>query len=329
MSKLMKVFLIVGICLTLLGIGLCSVSRAMGFHGSFGITTGLKYVELDNADSSIPKTEIQPFTDIDAEIDACSVELVPSDGYYIEYEGASDIEYTVENGALLVNGPGVAKSESDWYVLYMNDFRRGFFVGTGRGNGDVMRVYYPKGETLNKVSVASDLGDITADELSCADLELTTDMGTVKINDTVAEKTTAGSDMGSVHINGLQGESANVEVSMGEIVIEDVRLSRLDMTNSLGDIEAEDVYADIITAENNCGDTEINDFYVTDSLTVTSDFGDVELSPKEGAENYSLDLETDLGRVRVRGRNYGSTAIVDNGGSELRVRNSSGDIDVR
>ena len=325
----MKIFLVIGICMTLLGIGMCGVSRAMGFHGSFGITSGLKYVELDDEDSSIPKTKLDPFTDIDGRIDACSVELVPSDGYYIEYKGTSEMGYAVENGSLNLNGPGAAETKTNWYVLYMSDFRRGFFVGTGHGNGDVLRVYYPEGEKLDRVRITSGLGDISADELSCAELELITSMGNIEINNTAAEAITARSDMGNIHINDLQGESADIEVSMGEIVIKDVRLSQLDMTNSFGNIEAEDIYAENITAENDCGDTEINDFSVTGSLTVMSDLGDVELSPKGNAKKYSLDLETELGRVRVKGRNYGSTAVVDNVGPEVRVRNSNGDIDVR
>lgn len=329
MSKRMKVLLIVGICLTFLGIGMCNASRVMGFHGSFGITTGLKYVELETVDRSITKTGLQPFTDIDARIEACSVELVPSDGYYIEYEGTPEMEYAVEDGTLLLDGPGVAENNRSWYVLYVGDFRRGFFVGTGHGSGDVILVYYPKGEKLNRVSVTSDLGNIKADGLDCAELELVTAMGSFEINDTVAEEMTIRSDMGDIHINDLKGKSANIEVSMGEIVVEDVRLSQLDMINSYGNIEAEDVHAENITAESSCGDTELNDFSVTGSLNVTADFGDVELSPKDGAENYSLDMETDFGRVRIKGRNYGSTAIVDNDGPELRVRNSNGDIDVR
>lgn len=328
MSKRMKVFLIAGVCLTVFGIALCAMARAMGYHGGFGITTKLKYVDTTEEEISIPKTEVLPFTDINAKISAGNVEIVRSDGYYIEYKGTVAIKYTAENGVLNISSPG--SKGAGWYLMYMGEDYRGFGVGIGHNNAGTVRIHVPEGARLSGVQAESSLGDISVSGIECSRLTVRTALGEISLKDLKADFSSARDDLGTIRISGLEGQDCDCEVSLGDLKLSNIRIDReLRLENDCGDVAAVDFSAENVTVEISKGDTVLRDFTVTGEMKVDSDLGDVELGLPAGPDRYSLDLRTDLGTITYSGSEVGTRRYtVNDAGPLVKVRNSCGDIDV-
>lgn len=330
MSKKTKTALIVGAILIAAGLALCSISMAMGFRGQFAITADMKYVDLSELNEHLEKTPTEPFTGIDMEIMAGDVRLVPSDGYYIEYNVNTPVSFGVENGVLKIGtGPDEA-GRGGVYLMYFNLGPSLF--SNGISDGGHITVYYPEDADFGNVNIKNSFGDTAISGLRSNELRLTVSAGDIDLTNIEAAATYVQNDFGDVDVSGLAGSSAELLLSSGDITLNNVNIANdMSVKNSFGDIEAKAVSGTNITVESSCGDIEFNGFDIKSSLSIDSSLGDVDLKNPEGdAGQYHFDLSTDFGDIRLFDAGYSSKATV-NSGAEKRVvvRNRNGDITVK
>ncbi len=309
MRKITKIFLIIALCLVGAGVLLCGTALAIGYKGNFGITTDLKYVDLNNT-VSMPKTAVAPFTGIDLNVGEDDVELVAGDGYYIECENViAKPEFEVGGDGILRLSAAEGEAEGEKYLLLLNRFS--FSIGSASAQKGKIRIYCPAGAVMNGVTANIDLGDVSLSDLNCDRLSLKTGYG-------------------DVEISRLTALSADIDSDYGDISAAGLNVSELAVNSSYGDISINGIDVGALKIDNAVGDTELKDLAVIGSADINADFGDVKLSPRGGIDGYVLDLNTDFGDVTVMGRDYGESThgLYMPDGIPVRVRAGSGDIDV-
>ncbi len=309
MRKITKVFLIIALCLVGVGVLLCGAAIALGYSGNFGITTDLKYVDLNNT-VSMPKTVVTPFTGIDLNVAEDDVELIAGDGYYIECENVvTRPEFEVGGDGILRLSAAEGEAETEKYLLLLNRFS--LSLGSASAQKGKIRIYCPAGAVMSGVNANIDFGDVSVSNLSCDRFSLKTGYG-------------------DAEISRLTATSADIDSDCGDISAAGLNISDLAVNSSYGDISINGLDVGALKIESAVGDTELKDFAVTGSVDINADFGDVELSPRGGIDGYVLDLNTDFGDVTVMGRDYGEStkSLYMPDGIPVRVYADSGDIDV-
>ncbi len=305
MRKATKILLITSLCLIAAGVLLCCASLAMGYSGGFGITGDFKYRELNDA-PSMEKLELEPFTGIEISVVACDVELAVGDKYALEYEGLTAApDFSVGSDGVL---RFTTAADKENYILLLNGLS--LSLGNAYGEFGTVRIYCPANAAFNGVSIDGSVGDVDIVGVSCGDL-------------------TVRADSGDINIQGLTAGTATVESAAGNVKADSLNVDGFTLDSEYGDIDIVGLNAGTVTIGSDYGDTEIRDFTVTGKADITSDYGDVKLSLRDGGEGYGLDLRTDFGDVKVNGKNYGSssTGMYAPAGIPIRVYTAYGDIE--
>lgn len=220
--------------------------------------------------------------------------------------------------------------------------------GSGWGNSlDVKILINAPAEYNLRVTTMG--GDVVVTGMK-GEHELETMGGDVAINDCKGEMTarTAGGDVVLVKFNGV----AKVMTSGGDIVIMN-SLGDLAAATSGGDVRAEDVMGDLnakssggdldlsvtggkLQASASGGDARVSYAGEVESIDVSTSAGDIELTLDRDAEA-SFHCETGAGEIEVerpaatidvskRDEASGEASGEINGGGDVRLRNSAGDI---
>lgn len=116
--------------------------------------------------------------------------------------------------------------------------------------------------------------------------------------------------------------------NLGDIELRDLQASSGTVYNDLGDIRLNDCDIDGLTIGSSMGDVEL-DGTVFLKLNVKEDLGDVNIDTPQDLSGATLDLQTDLGDVKVNGNKQGTSHYVaGNGGLSVKVTNDLGDVKV-
>lgn len=329
MKKTTKTFLTVGISAVGIGFILCIVSLVMGFRGGFGIGLDGKYIDFSEKNNSfqrLKKTQTDPFTSLDINLSYADLELIPSDGYYIEFS-ASDVEYSVSNGTLIIS-----ESYNDSLGTTFFSFFNGptFFGGSRKNEFGIIKVYYPQASSLVSAGIKCSFGDIKIDGLSAENLELQIDCGDLRLSNTYAADFSVNSDFGNITGRNLSGEIGSVITESGDIELSHAVISNdFTVENDFGSTDLSDITAASINITCEAGGIDIEDF-ATYNLNINGKYGDVEIDkPKDGKDAYNISLEADYGDISVGNREYSSEFIRELGmPRSIRVKVDSGDIDL-
>jgi DUF4097 and DUF4098 domain-containing protein YvlB len=323
---------------TILLLGGCGYSY--GFHYSTN-----KLDRDDASDFTIAKTEVEPITQIDIHSKVAEVELISSDKFYVEINylyWEEKPEYSLENGVLFFDD---SESLPDNYSI---DFHL----------RNVIRIYLPQNSSLKKVGIEDASGDVSvegfiAEELDitvaygdltmkkavAADAEISLASGTSKITDFEVGKLDYTNSYGNAHFSNINTEASllpegstheqfNATLSSGDIEINGLNSTNIELSNSYGDISCDKVTAEDMELELSSGNAVVDHSDILSS-DITNSYGDVTLTLAGAAADYSLDLDTSYGKIKVDGKSYEEHRKVDNNGSRSIAANlSSGDIKV-
>lgn len=322
MSKNVKVLIIVGVCLSIVGALLCALSFSMGFHHGFAVTLRGKYVNLGESieECSFSKTAIGEFTDMDVKSIRGDIKFIASDGYYIEYTGTSMCEYSLGNDGILhvsMNLEDDAREQR--YLIYLGSHH------------DVLTIYYPSVQSLGSVKISADYGDIDIGGLSCSSLEITSGMGDTSLSEVSASNIAISADCGDLSCNEISGDNMSVSISAGDAKFYKLTLNNeLAIVSDFGDVKLDGISAEVISIDEDCGDISLKRYFAGSRIDLANDFGDIELGyPRDGLDSYNYYLKTDLGDVEYDRRDMGRKYTVDNGALKtVTVENNCGDIDV-
>jgi len=118
-------------------------------------------------------------------------------------------------------------------------------------------------------------------------------------------------------------------IKSGEYKVRNSTIGKTNLTNQFGKISAEDVTTTQLNAKCKSGDMKLSGTFGGNTI-IESDFGRVDFSTSQKETQYSYDLSTKFGEIKVNG-DKATAKNKQNSGAEntLNISNSSGDIDVR
>lgn len=337
-KQVRQVIVTVSLLIAILLLGGCGMSY--GFHYS------TNHLDRDDAqDFNIEKVEVEPITQIDIHSKVAEVELISSDKFYVEINYLywdKEPEYSLENGVLFFDD---SESFPDSYSINFNLH-------------NVIRVYLPQNSSLQKIGIedasgdvsvagfiAEELdisvayGDLTMKEAAAIDAEITLASGTSKITDFEVGELDYTNSYGDAHFTdintaasilpeGSVHEQFNVTMSSGNIKIKGLNSTNVELSNSYGGVSCDKITAEEMELELSSGNAVIDHSDILSS-DITNSYGDVTLTLVGAATDYSLDLDTSYGKIKVDGKSYEEHLNVDNNGSRSIAANlSSGDIKV-
>lgn len=210
MKKVTKIIIIISVITILVGGIMVGIAAFLGVDGKvYWDKDKNRVVVLDEDDIiRLPKTRIDSFDNISIETSVFDVELIPSDGYYVEYalyaKDKDDI-YSVKNGCFEF------KSNTSYTF--------GFDLGAFNHEDDMyIKLYYPEDVEFDSVYIDSSVGDITASGFKAITVDIE-------------------NSCGDIDINGIAAGTIDLNTSVGEITIRNVSADEITADTSTGDIE--------------------------------------------------------------------------------------------
>jgi DUF4097 and DUF4098 domain-containing protein YvlB len=117
-------------------------------------------------------------------------------------------------------------------------------------------------------------------------------------------------------------------MSSGDVEIKGLISKSIDITNSYGDITMDTLTADNLELSLSSGDCELVKGGVA-TMDIRNSYGDVALGLLGASTDYSLDLDTSYGKIRVGENHYEDHANLDGKGTgKIKAELSSGDVTI-
>ena len=101
-------------------------------------------------------------------------------------------------------------------------------------------VTIPKNKTLEKMSIAADVGDVRIQDITCGTFDYEGDVANVDVENVVLNTVNAQSDVGDIEFNRCQFEQMTVKNDVGDVEVEsskDLTDYQMQLTADLGDVE--------------------------------------------------------------------------------------------
>ena len=235
-------------------------------NGSFSINPTIKL-----GDSVEQEYDVE-FKNIDIDLAVADVEIKEADSYrvVVEYPEEYMPEVKVEGDTLII------KHTNEAYKIQIN--------GWNHIACDVT-IYVPEGSELGDVNMNVNLGNIEIkDKLILGDVEIEANLGNVEIENIKAADITVQADLGNVEIKKSVIGALNITAALGDVKVKNTEFTDGIIQDDLGAIEVEGSF---------------------ESLEAECSLGDLQVQC-DNIDEASMDLEADLGSVKVNGKNHGS-----------------------
>lgn len=250
-----------------LGIGLAFRGT---LHDGLGVNFGKNVFGIgviDNkTDNDVSPTTVSlhQIESIKMEIDRGDVEIKQGDTFALTVEHLSEDNYVVstDDGIL--------------HVRYDADTNFSLFHFSFGEEEPVFTLTIPQGHTLDDITIESKLGDVTVENVSTNNMDITQHMGDIDcIQVSCSGKIDLDEKMGDVTYKGKKSSNLSIDNKMGEIDIEiyDTQADyHYDLETSMGDIEINDQETGGMNAHESGGDA--NAKY---QITANNSMGDITL----------------------------------------------------
>jgi DUF4097 and DUF4098 domain-containing protein YvlB len=335
-----KVILIIGLCLLLLGGMMATAGYALGGANAFFEWNGkgLELVSYGTGDNS-SGVETEDFNlgkikNISVDVDRAEVQFMPSDqlGVKIGYSGeANRITYQVSEDTLTISGSGHTGAvfsfgafRSAQVIVYLPEDLLLETVSVYNGSGDVQI----NGLSAEKLDVVCDLGDVDLEQVSATFLSVSNDAGDTSLTTTSVQLLSVEMSLGDLELEKITSEQVNcIDVDSGDITMTECDLGDiLEMNCDLGSIQGENITTSSFYAECDTGDIDLSGS-ITGKTDLNCDLGSVSLDVNGRKNDYSYQLETELGTVQVDNEKGNAYQTGDTSNS-IRVMVDTGDIEL-
>ena len=133
-----------------------------------------------------------------------------------------------------------------------------------------------------------------------------------------------------------QGERKQHGINMGghecRLVItipSGTSLSSIDIDSNVGDVRLRELEAEEIDIDLNVGEIDVRNV-VFNELRSNNNVGEISINPVSNLDDYDISATTDVGEVRIDGRNYKkSYNSRGNGHKKIKVNTNVGEINIR
>jgi len=274
-------------------------------------TTSVRYAVIDSTDTRVDITAIDK---VNLQMDTADVEITYGAEFSVTYpqlftlggKPATKIKTFVNNGVLSV------KSEAVWHrtvgLFNFDDGTVKVVLPRDRNvdlmieidTGDVKFIGDASTKT-NYVSVETDTGDVTMQDVIVTTIKIETDTGDVKLIDSKGELAQFEVDTGSVKLSSCEIGELNVETDTGDIKITDGKFQNATLRTDTGDVklvgEVAIAKASIKTDTGDVGGK--SGILDTSNIKITTSTGDIRLTLLGKKEDFSFLINVRTGDTNV------------------------------
>lgn len=298
-----KKILIVSACLFAAGIIVFGVGLALG--GRPGVEISSRGIYSDNQKADFYKSQkkqVDNFSSADINIDSTAdVSVLPSgdDHYYIEYklDGSYKKPYcSVDENTLTLKQKGSSVGIIGFFSL-------------GTSPNGYIRLYVPKGKSMDSLTLYSDSGDLSFDGLSSASAHITANYGDV---------TMKNSNLGSLELN----------LGSGDLKLTDTQAKDFTLENDYGNAKIKYFACESSKIKLNSGDLYL-DAAKSGNFDINNEYGDATLLLPDLTDTYQFDLSAAYGSIRLPHDASGSPSSRDDGDSQYYRTKGNGKYDIQ
>lgn len=112
-------------------------------------------------------------------------------------------------------------------------------------------------------------------------------------------------DMGDIYLDSIDAGEAELDTDLGNITVSNGHFGSLDCDSDLGDVTVTSVEADSLKCYCDCGQVNAMEFTANET-DLEADMGSVSAIALGDMSDYALELEVDLGEVKVNGQKVAS-----------------------
>jgi DUF4097 and DUF4098 domain-containing protein YvlB len=187
-------------------------------------------------------------------------------------------------------------------------------------------VYLPTKE-IGDLSIKSISGRIeTFSDLKGKDILLNSTSGDINLLSIVAEdkleiKTTSS----DISIDNIEAKQVEFTTKSGSIDVDNIESDNLTLSSISGDIDISSINSKVLNSSSISSDIEFDDINVSDSISITSVSGEVDLKLLE--KEYKYIVTTTTGDISINNKEYEKSYKTDSG-TPLEVTSIFGDINI-
>lgn len=279
--------------------------------------------------------DIGSFSSIRVDLDYYDVDLVPGDkfaieGTYYRKEGKPEIE--VKNGTLTVadNGKKGINLSIDLPGLLTYD------------NHPDIRIFYPEKTEFQSVVIHCDASDLKFENLAADQADFKLDFGKLELSDITAgkitvsmdsgdcsikeikasEELTVTNDFGKVVLENAETKTLQIDADSGNVILTDTVFDSADLNVDLGKLTAKGIKSKGLKVTADSGDVTVEG-ELSGITDVKNNMGSVAVRPGGPQDQFSYELNTDLGSVSVDGKNTAGSIAFSTPSTENMIKVSA------
>lgn len=353
--KKSKILMLVALCFMVAGLVVGGISYIFGGRPGFYINASGIHAANSKENNSVytlEKTEVEAFTKLDISVSYADIRLIPADGYYVEYSLAdrgNKPSYGVTDKTFKLK-EYEGKTENSFINFFSFGEVNFFTIST---DNYYVNLYVPKDVYFDWVHLSNNSGNMKLYNISAKELVLNMDFGNLDMENFEGDSMEARLGSGNMTAGTINTQSLTVENNFGNITCDEATAKTATFSLNSGRLKVGVLKADTMHVDNDFGDVIFDELVnssgevnlgsgsfeagnaVLKIINIDNSFGDVDIRLKDGPDNYSFDLKTDFGDVKVRDRskdgkaNMGSSYAVDkNDDTNIEIYCSSGSIDI-
>lgn len=145
---------------------------------------------------------------------------------------------------------------------------------------------------------------------------------------TAMETVSVGIDVGNIELTGIEAAKCGIDTDVGNVEISACGFDSSSIDSDTGNITVDDTALGDAVCGSDVGNVKLKDC-TFDSLEIETDIGDTVVDAAQPLTGYDLDLEAELGSVRVNGRKEGTRyASRGSGLGRIEISTDMGNISV-
>lgn len=157
------------------------------------------------------------------------------------------------------------------------------------------------------LTIKNDYGTSALKNISAKDISATNESGDISADHITASNITILQEYGKTSFQNITvRETASITSESGTIDLKNLTAGFVQLKSDYGDVTGTSVSADTGIFELESGDLKLEQF-AAENITVESDYGSVNLDLAKSVYQYSMDLCTDYGQIRINSEKMGET----------------------
>lgn len=271
-----KAYLSILNIVTIVCIVVGSIVHIGGFIGKAAVGTTRFFGGIISKNAATDKdggATLDSFVKADINLSVGDLEIVYGDTFSIDAKGYTEETFPTWK----VSGNKLTVTQKNEYVW------RPLGVGAFPSDDSRLTITIPNG-TMIDLEADLNMGSIRLSDMSFKNIDLDADMGSVKLSGIACENINITAEMGSIDLKSVTFGFGDFDASMGSITLSDITCKSAECDASMGKIEASGAIGSL-EADCSMGSVVVN----TDN------------------ENAKLDLESDMGSVKVNGKDCGKS----------------------